>query len=215
MLNRRAGFTLIEVLLASGLAAIISAAILVPMIYTLSALEQTQYEFGRESDSDNAVIGIYRELRASSPEASFHVLKIENKSSFTIKEDGRLLLWTTLISKEGRPAGGIAYRIIKDPENKKSGLYRWILQPSEMTKTDIDNTLGNNQIPGPLDIDIDSLLKENGKLVIRDAEGIVFNVKTEGKWVNEYNGNIPNILRISVLTKGKRRLYEEVLPLSL
>ena len=214
MFKRKAGFTLIEVLLALGLAAVISAAILVPIMYTLSALEKAQYEFGRESDSDNAIASIYKELRASSSEAKFPILVIENRDGLALKEDGRLLLWTSSISKEGRPAGGVAYKIIKDPENIKSGLYRWILKPGETIVLKDNKENKDNKETGPLDRNTDSLLKEDGKLVIRDAEGITFEIKNGGQWVKKYSGNIPNAFRISVLTGGKRRLYEEVLPLS-
>lgn len=211
MIKRRAGFTLLEVLLAAGLAAVISAALLVPIIYSLSSLEDAQYEFGRESDSDFAAAGIFRELRASTPEAPFQVLKTESKSSLAVKEDGRLMLWTAAVSKSGIPAGGVAYRIIKEGET--GGLYRWVLKPTEVPSDETDKT-ERSAVPGPLDRDTETLDKSDGKLVIRNAEGITFEASDGKKWVKEYSGNMPAAFRISVYAGGKRRIYEEILPLS-
>lgn len=211
MIKRRAGFTLLEVLLAAGLAAVISAAVLVPIVYSLSSLENAQYEFGRESDSDFTAAGIFRELRASTPEAPFPVLKTEYKESLAVKEDGRLMLWTSAISKSGLPAGGIAYRIIK--EGDSSGLYRWILKPGEAASEE-DGETEISSVPGPLDRDTETLDKKDGKLVIRNAEGITFEASDGKKWLKEYSGNMPAAFRISVYAGGKRRIYEEALPLS-
>lgn len=210
---RRRGFTLIEVLLATGLAAVISAAVLVPMIYTVNSLEKAGNEFGRASDRGIAASLIFRDIRNSSPELPVPVIKTEVKNSLAVKNDGRLTVWTRSPSNEGKAAGAVAYKILKDTDGEGYSLYRWILPPD----TAVSSRSGifrdeKASARGPAERDTDGLKREEGKLVLKNIEGIIFEAHDGIEWKQEYSGAIPSAFKIRIISAGGEDVYEETLP---
>lgn len=212
-MKHRRGFTLIEILLATGLAAVISAAVLVPIIYTVNSLEKAQEEFGKFMDVDSAVSAIFCDIRNSSNELPQPVIKTENKNSLSVNEDGRLIVWTSSPSNEGKAAGAVVYRIMRESDGESYGLYRWILNPETTENGDTDIiSRDKREITGPAERDTEVLKREDGRLILKEAKGITFEVNNGNGWEREYSGNLPKAFRIKVRVKEKERIYEEALP---
>lgn len=210
---RRRGFTLIEVLLATGLAAVISAAVLVPMIYTVNSLEKANSEFGRNSDAGIAASVIFRDIRNSSQELPGPVIKTEIKNSLAVKNDGRLTVWTGSPSNEGKPAGAVSYKVLTNTSGEGTSLYRWILPPdtADSSRSGIFKDKSTT-LSGPAERDTEELQYKEGKLILKNIEGIIFEAFDGTEWKQEYSGAIPSAFKIRIISAGGEDVYEETLP---
>ena len=206
LMQKKSGFTLIEVLLAVGLTTVIAVGVLAPLLFTVRSLETAQRGWGREVKELEAVEMIFRDVRSFVGNAPFPVLRIVHGGGLTVREDDRLMVWSASPVRDKRPTALIVYRVLPETEAGKSGpgLYRWELAGWKA----VPGGGGN----GPLFMDTDGLSANNAKIVLKGAEGIRFSVRTEKSWADEYAGEMPKALRIEITYRGRTKTYEDSLP---
>ncbi|MFA7651380.1 MAG: hypothetical protein WCX62_03085, partial [Synergistaceae bacterium] len=65
---------------------------------------------------------------------------------------------------------------------------------------------------GPTALDTDSLKPEDGKMVLKDAEGLKLSVWSGESWSDEYTGDPPKAMRVTITLNGRKQVYEDSLP---
>ena len=198
---------MIEILLAVGLTGIIAVASLVPLVFTVQSLETVQKGWGKDVKVMEAAERIFRDTRNFAQCGPFPVFRIVHKEGLTIREDDRLLIWSAAPVKENRAPGLVGYKIVSSLGlNKyKPGLYRWELpgwRPAD----------GSDKETGPTALDTDNLRPEDGKMVLKDAEGLRLSVWSGESWSDEYTGELPKAMRITITLNGRKQVYEDSLP---
>ncbi|MFA7220482.1 MAG: hypothetical protein WC119_08305, partial [Synergistaceae bacterium] len=64
----------------------------------------------------------------------------------------------------------------------------------------------------PTALDTDSLKPEDGKMVLKDAEGLKLSVWSGESWSDEYTGDLPKAMRVTITLNGRKQVYEDSLP---
>ena len=80
---RHKGFTLIEILLAVGLAGIIAVAALAPLVFTVQSLETVQKGWGKNIKVMETAERIFSDTRNFARSSSFPVFRTVHKEGFT------------------------------------------------------------------------------------------------------------------------------------
>ena len=207
-MKKQKGFTLIEIILAVGLVGIIAVAALAPLVFTVQSLETVQKDWGKSMKVMEAADRIFYDTRNFAKSSSFPIFRTVHKEGFTVREDDRLLVWSATPVKENKAPGLIVYKIVSSSGlNKyKPGLYRWEIPGwSSAVK-------GSDQEAGPTALDTDSLRPEEGKMVLKDAEGLKLSVWSGESWSDEYTGGLPKAMRITITLNGRKQVYEDSLP---
>lgn len=207
-MRRQKGFTLIEIILAVGLTGIIAVVGLAPLVFTVQSLETVQKSWGKENKVMEAAGRIFSDTRNFAQSSSFPVFRTVHREGLTVREDDRLLVWSASPVKENRPPGLIVYKTVSSSglEKHEPGLYRWEI-PGWRSEAE-----GSGEEAGPTALDTDSLRPEDGKLVLRHAEGLKFSVWTDGSWSDEYSGELPKAIRVTITMNGRKQVYEDSLP---
>lgn len=210
-MKRGHGFTLIEILLVVGLVGIIASAALAPLVFTVRSLEEAQADWGRSHSTSAAADRIYSDLRRVIPNPSFGGVKIIHKSGFGDLADDRLVMWSSAPKYEGREAGVVVYKVVRrdgfSAGNAKPGLYRWVklnLQSRASVSGDL-SAADADEPSGPMEIDTETLEPKDGRLILADAQGIGFFVRSGDRWEQGYDGELPSILKTEI--KMEKGLY--------
>ena len=200
------GFTLMEIMLAVGLFAIISVAALAPLVFTVRSLEMAQGDFKQHTRERRVVTQLFSELRAAEKSDNTCV-RIEHAMGLSLAKDDRLALFSLLPLKKGRPAAVCVYRVFKEDSLKKikGGLYRFEFA----LPLSRDMLLENAQSSLPINVDIEKLKPEQGKCVSQAVTGLNVFALNGGEWVQGYSGQLPVAIKLE-LEMGKRKCeYEE------
>lgn len=205
---RHKGFTLIEILLAVGLAGIIAVAALAPLVFTVQSLETVQKGWGKNIKVMETAERIFSDTRNFARSSSFPVFRTVHKEGFTVREDDRLLVWSAAPVKENKAPGLIVYKIVSASglNKHKPGLYRWEI-PGWRSEAK-----GSDEDAGPTALDTDSLRPEDGKMVLKYAEGLKLSVWSGESWSDEYTGDLPKAMRVTITLNGRKQVYEDSLP---
>lgn len=220
--SRLPGFTLVEIMLVAGLTGIIAAAAVAPIIFTVRSLERAQREWGGGAASRKAADGIFLDIRNSIKNPSFSSVKFIHKEGLKIEHDDRLLVWTASPLKINKPAGLVVYRLVEKSvmdKNVKPGLYRWVINENPksddiLTEDDIfsGSEGGSNTYKTPMDTDPDMLKAAEGKLVMPNADGVLFQVWGDGDWESDWDGDMPSAVKVIVNAGSVSFDYEEWFP---
>ncbi|MCR5335943.1 MAG: prepilin-type N-terminal cleavage/methylation domain-containing protein [Synergistes sp.] len=205
----RRGFTLIEVMLAAGLAAIIASAALAPLVFTVRSLREAQMRYGAAHSAPAAAEKIYHDARGALSNPSFPVFKVIRKSGLSRERDDRLLVWGRMQGPSGQVTGVAVYRIAggETAGTQKQGLYRWLLSDSDSSAPP-GGAAYRKGGGSPVDIDTDLLDEADATLILHDATGLRFTVCGKGKkWQEEYEGALPAALRTELTVNGKEYSY--------
>jgi prepilin-type N-terminal cleavage/methylation domain-containing protein len=204
------GFTLIEIMLVVALTGIIAAAALAPLVFTVSSLQDAQKTWSKRVKDRAAVDGIFSDVRGALDVNSWKPIRVLHKSGLSVGDDDRLLVFSSSPMRTNKPAGLIVYRVVADSpiDNTKGGLYRWVISGGIKSA---DVTAGSATLD-PINLDTDKLQAPKGKIVIPNAEGLRLSVWADSKWSDEYEGGLPEALRVSITVKGKRTDYEDWFP---
>ena len=207
-MKKQKGFTLIEIVLAVGLVGIISVAALAPLVFTVQSLEKVQKDWGKSIKTMGAAQKIFYDARNFAQSNSFPVFRTVHKEGLTVREDDRLLVWSAAPVRENRAPALIVYKIVSASSlNKyKPGLYRWEIPGW------ISAAKGSDKEAGPTALDTDNLRPEDGKMVLKDAEGLRLSVWSGESWSDEYTGELPKAMRITITLNGRKQVYEDSLP---
>lgn len=205
----RNGFTLIEVMLAAGLAAVIASAALAPLVFTVRSLGEAQTRYGTAHSVPSAAEKIYHDARGTLSNPTFPTFKVIRRSSLSREHDDRLLIWGRMQGPSGQITGVAVYKIAgqNTAGAGKQGLYRWLLPDGASVKTSGDISY-KKEGGSPVDIDTDLLDESDAALILHDAAGIRFTVYGKGKdWQEEYEGALPSALRTELTVNGKKYSY--------
>ena len=242
MANRSGGFTLIEIMLVVGLVGIIAATALAPLVFTVDSLGAAQKSWNESDRQRLAAERIFTDVRSAVPNQAFQSVKIIHKSGLSSAADDRLLVWSAAPAREGRGVCLVVYRVIAATAftSQKGGLYRWLLGGvqsggamqqggSQTALTSADQTLSSDaegylsndlklsadetdRRQTPLDTDTDSLRPEDGKLVLANVDGLELKVLLDKEWTDEYEGFLPQALKVTLSSKDKTYVHEEWFP---
>ena len=210
-MKKQKGFTLIEILFVVGLVGIIAATALAPIVFTVENLENAQKGWGNSVKVTEAAYKIFDDARNFAESSSFSIFRIVHREGITTREDDRLLVWSAAPVKENKVPGLIVYKIVTSSGLQKNepGLYRWVIPgwkflPENGTKDE-----------GPTGLDTDTLRVEEGKLLLKNAEGIRFSVWSGESWSDEYTGKLPRAMKVTITLNGRKNVYEDSLPVIL
>ncbi|MCE5201070.1 MAG: type II secretion system GspH family protein [Synergistaceae bacterium] len=218
------GFTLIEIMLAVALVGIIAATALAPLVFTVESLKDTQKQWGARIKERAAVENIFADVRGAVENPSFAPLRTIHNGGLTVQEDDRLLIWSASPVREGGIVSLVVYRVLTGSalDNKKGGLYRWILEGVKSDPNLSGELFSKGLIAAsrslitssedPIKFDSDKLKAEDGRMVLPDAEGMRISVWSGTDWVQDYEGSVPEALKIGITIKGKKHVYEEWFP---
>ncbi len=202
--RRRRGFTLIEILLVVGLAGVIAAAALAPLVVTVRSLEEAQGRWGRRHNVRDAADAMYRDLRLAIANPSFPSVKVLHEEGLTTDADDRLLIWCAAQKFDGESVGVVVYRVLPDDSfsDEAPGLYRWVIRGQPSLHAQSGDVFGaeSADVPEPMDIDPDDLEAKDGELLLSTARGLRFYFPHGDEWEQEdYKGGIPEILRTEIV----------------
>lgn len=201
------GFTLMEIMIAVGLFAIISVAALAPLVFTVRSLDVAQKDWIIHARERNIAMQIFSEIRGAvrSDETS---VRIERASGLSLENDDRIAVFSLLPLKKGGPAAVCVYRVFKEDSLKKvkGGLYRFELAlPLEDSLL-----LANAQNRLPINVDIERLKPEDGKCISSVVTGMKIYARNGQNWVEDYSGQVPTDVKIELQLGEKRKCeYEE------
>lgn len=201
------GFTLIEVMLAVALFAIIATVALAPLMVTVRSLKDAQQKWLVNVRREREIKKIFSQIRAAVQEGTETCVRTERASGLSVSDDDRLAVFSLLPLKQGKPACVFVYRVFKEDKLKKvaGGLYRfefalplddYLLLPSASDRS-------------PMNVDMEKLKPENGKNIVPDAVGMKVYVWQDGSWNEEYSGLIPQALKIEIKREKGISEYEE------
>jgi prepilin-type N-terminal cleavage/methylation domain-containing protein len=179
MMNRRKGFTLIEILIAVMLTGLLTTLALAPVVITVRRVVETQQEYSDLSALSRTMSFIERDL-SSAMRLSSNVLTIVDHESLGGKDDDVLMIMSTSPTVQNMPAGTVVYKVSEGGimhSNVIPGLYRWIF-PGKM----------------PNVIKTDTLNPEEAQLVLPDVNEFCVEVPTglhEDDRRKEYRGSLP------------------------
>ncbi|NLX84447.1 MAG: prepilin-type N-terminal cleavage/methylation domain-containing protein [Synergistaceae bacterium] len=210
-MRKQKGFTLIEILFVVGLTGIIAATALAPIVFTVQSLENAQKEGSKNNKITETAYRIFYDARNFSESSSFSIFRIVRRDGFNTRDDDRLLVWSAAPVKENKVPSLIVYKIITSSGLRKNepGLYRWVIPGWRFLPEN------RNKEEGPTDLDTENLRPEDGKLILKNAEGVRFAVWSGESWSDEYAGKLPIALKVTITLNGRKNVYEDTLPVIL
>ncbi len=202
-------------MLVVGLVGIIAAGAITPLIFTIRSMEEAQKSWGGTHNTANAAAKLYLDARRTLPNPSFSSFRIIHKSGFGSVPDDRLVMWSSAPKYEGKNVGAVIYRIVqKDAfNNAKPGLYRWVLAnvPSA-AETSGDTAMVSGAPKTPMDTDTDKLDPKDGRLILADASGLALYVWKDNKWTQDYDGDLPKMLKSEITSPAGVYSHTERFP---
>lgn len=208
-LGRSRGFTLIEVLLAVGIAGVIAVTALAPLIFTIRSMEEAQDRWGKSHNAAEAVDRIYSDMRRVIHNPSFPVFRVERHENLSVSADDRLVVWSAAPKYEGRNAGVVIYKLVPEDTFRKEaepGLYRWVKDnvPSRHLVSGDAFGAASDDVENPMQINTDTLVPEDGKLVLPGAKGVRFYIRNGKEWEDKYEGSLPQAVKTEVILHDGR-----------
>lgn len=201
-------------MLVVGLVGIIATAALAPLVFTIRSLEEAQRRWGA-SHNTAAAEKIYSDIRRVIPNPAFSTFKIVHKSGLSAQADDRLVIWSAAPKYEGKNVGVVVYKVVTKGvlNNAKPGLYRWVLVNVPSVSAVSGDLSGNPSEPEtPMKVNTDGLDPKEAKLVLADAVGVSFYAWQNDKWVQEYDGKLPRLLKTEIITKDGGYSHTERFP---
>lgn len=196
----RKAFTLVEIVVVLGIAGVIIAAGVAPLMYTIRLLAETRNNFFAANRERLVMSRLLQETREITVNNVSTPIKILHQDRLGNNGNDMLLLWTTTPSYSGMPVGSVVYGIFQESVLKMDmpkGLYRWVLSGDMQPDTFV----------------LDDLEPENARLLLPDVEGIRFSALVDSEWVDDYSGNLPQALKITLEYQEKEeQTYEGWLP---
>jgi prepilin-type N-terminal cleavage/methylation domain-containing protein len=200
MTGRGRAFTLVEILLVVGIAGIILAAGLVPLMYTARLMADTRAAFTLENGERSAVSRMTMDARELISINESGVVKLLRGDQLDADRD-YLALWTLTPSYSMAPVCAVVFGLPPKSvmgNEYEEGLYRWLLSDDKK----------------PADVTPDDLTPERGRLILRGVKGIRFSALSGSEWVDTYAGGMPQALRVGLDYGDDKdeRVYEVWLP---
>ena len=186
-MNRRTGFTLIEMLIALGLMGILTALALAPVVVTVRRVVSAQNSSAGMLALERAAAFIDRELAGTIRLAKTAVI-VEDAQELGGSEDDILIFMTASPSRQQLAAGSVVYKLEHGGplSETPAGLYRW-------------------HFPGvmPEDVDAKSLRGTDGQMVLPGVTAFSVEVPDGTERRKEYKGELPVGICVG-MTRGEK-----------
>ena len=198
MLKNR-GFTLLEIMIAVAIAAIIISAGIGPLLYTSRLIRYAREDFSRSNRERAAANRIFADIRGAISVNENNPVAIRRYEDISMGETNFLIVRTTSITNTISPLSSVVWGRPGDVSERSDfvpGLYRWVMPqdipPGEIAVMELD----------PMD----------ASLVLQGVDEVSFSVPHDGGWTDEYTGAMPRALRVTFLYEESSVVYEEILP---
>ena len=197
-MNKKRGFTLIEVMAAVTLTGMLTVLALAPVAYTVRQVVETQNEYADFSALSRTLNFIIRDL-SSAMRLSSNVLMIVDHQAMGGNEEDILMIMSTSPTAQNLSSGTLIYKISEGGimhGNVLPGLYRWMI-PGKLPNT----------------IKYDNLNASEAQLVLPGVD--LFSVEvpegsSESDRQKEYSGALPKGLYIKLGRDTKKNLGSEL-----
>lgn len=186
-LNRRLGFTLIEILIAVFLTGIITSMVMVPVVFAIRRVVDSETFYNDNAAMQRTLSFIGKEAMGALRLAP-RVLKIESHQTLNGFDDYVLILASSAPSKQEMAAGSIVYKVRREGIMDREfmpGLYRWLLSGVM-----------------PEDIDTSKLKGDDSMLVLPDITSFKAEAVVPPDRLDEYSGALPAGVVLSI-ARGK------------
>ena len=198
-MRKKRGFTLLEIIIALAIAAIIISAGIAPLLYTSRMIRSAREDFLKSNRERSAANRIFADIRGAISINEKNPVVIKKYDEISFGANDYLIVRTTAITNTISPLSSVVWGRPSDVsvrDDFKPGLYRWVL-PRDIS-------------PGEVDVrELDPL---EASLVLQDVDEVSFSVPRGGEWTREYAGIMPRALRIIFEYGEGRAVYEEILP---
>lgn len=191
--TRSRAFTFIEVLVTMVIIGVIATSAMIPMVFMVRQLEDTEKDLAGREGMRRAAGFISREITRISPVPDGPAMRVLRKDVLGGGREDLLLFWCSTSFYSGRPPGSVLYMISSLPEKAGKGLYRYYfpsILPREMDLQKVDTKNIQRQLILPEVIEM-SLSVWDGK-----------------KWVDVFDGPYPGAVKI-VLKRDPDNVVEE------
>jgi prepilin-type N-terminal cleavage/methylation domain-containing protein len=193
-------FTLVEVMLALAIAALIMAAGIAPLIYFVRMMSSTKADFAMENRERSVMNRLFLDVRDAVSLPSSASVAITEGESLAMGDNRFLAIWTDAQAKEARPMTSVVWGVPSSTGMKKDfkpGLYRWV------SSADV---LPSGAETGNLD-------PKNGRLMLPGVKRASFAaLKGDAEWDDEYSGPPPKAFRVNIAYEDREASYEELMP---
>jgi prepilin-type N-terminal cleavage/methylation domain-containing protein len=198
-MRKKNGFTLIEIMIALAVAAIVMLVGVTPLLYTTRMINAAREDFARANGERSAVNRIFADIRGAVSINENNPVVIREYDEVSAAANDFLIVRTTSVTNTVGPLSSVAWGrpdSVSARGGFEPGLYRWVLSrdipPDEVAVRELD----------PLD----------ASLVLPDVDEVSFSVPREGEWTREYAGAMPRALRVTFGSGTGEAVYEEMLP---
>jgi prepilin-type N-terminal cleavage/methylation domain-containing protein len=184
-MHRRAGFTLIEILIAVMLTGMVTSLALAPVVVTVRRVVELQTSTSGTLALSRALSFIGRDV-AGTVRLTKQAVRVEDHQTLGSQEDDILAVMTTSPTRQQMPAGTVVYKIERGGSLRGvvSGLYRWVLPGKQVDEVEPEKLRG-----------------EDGQLVLPDVTGFSVEVPNGKEREKKYEGALPAGLAVA-LTRG-------------
>ena len=185
-MRRRAGFTLIEILIAVMLTGMVTSLALAPVVVTVRRVVELQTSTSGTLALSRALAFIGRDV-AGTMRLMKQAVRVVDHQTVGSQEDDTLVVMTTSPTRQQMPAGTVVYKIERGSSLRRDmipGLYRWVLPGKQ-----------------PEEVEPEKLRGEDGQLVLPGVTGFSVEVPNGKEREKEYEGALPAGLAIA-LTRG-------------
>ncbi|MCL2684283.1 MAG: prepilin-type N-terminal cleavage/methylation domain-containing protein [Synergistaceae bacterium] len=198
-MRKKIGFTLLEIMIALAIAAIIMSAGIAPLLYTSRIIRSTREKFQKSNRERYAANRIFADIRGAVSVNEKNPVAIKEYDEITAGANDFLIVRSAATTYTiaplssvvwGRP-GSVSVRADFEP-----GLYRWVLS--------------RDTPPG--EVNVRELDPHDASLILQDVDEVSFSVPQDGGWTREYTGIMPRALRVTFVYGDGGAVYEEILP---
>jgi prepilin-type N-terminal cleavage/methylation domain-containing protein len=198
-MSRGRGFTLMEIMIALGIAAVIISAGVAPLLYTSRMISNARRGFSDSNRERAAANRIFADIREADGLYGGNSVAIVSAGRLESGESDFMIVRTAATSNTVAPLGSAVWGIPRETvlrRDFKPGLYRWAI--SDDIAPDLVKT--------------GELSPDDGNLLLPGLESVSFEALVDSSWVEGYKGGIPKALRVSFGYLGHGTAYEELLP---
>ncbi len=192
--TRSPAFTLVEVMVVVVLVGVIVVAGLAPIVRIVERLTDVRDEAARRVDREAPVETIFADALSALPAPTGAPFRVVRADRLDGTPDDTLIVYGRGAARRTGRVGSTAYRTFRESLDGRHlpGLYRF----------DRPFVLAGR-------IDPEDLRQEEGLLVSREARGLRVSVLEKGEWKDEYEGKLPEGLRVRLVLKDKSEFLRE------
>ena len=198
-MRKKRGFTLLEIMIALAIAAIIISSGIAPLLYTSRMIRFAREDFSRSNRERAAVNRIYADIRGAISVNENNPVAIKEYDEISMGANDFLIVRTTAITNTISPLSSVVWGKPSDVSVRgdfEPGLYRWVL---------------SRDVP-PVGVDVRGLDPLDASLILKDVREVSFSTPRGDGWARGYTGAMPRALRVTFTYAESQAVYEEILP---